>query len=361
MSASAIREHRSPMLPAVTIPDVPQPPPLSGAPSGAWQKAARIPVAFDARTRKVSAHPAVAYAERSGDTLYVAWIVPQKARITAEQRQNDAGFANDDSVIVYLYPGGPNGFVYAFMSNPIGTHSAFSSENTSFAPTWQTRGSATADGYAVYMKIPLDVMKGGRSGTWRANFRRYVSSTLDDYDWSYNAQTVAGNDPPAVAAGTIAGLPMTNGALRPRPRIGMYALGEAAAPTVGGPTSRIGLDASVPITATTTFVSTIHPDYSNVEIDQATISPTAFPRYFSDVRPFFTQLQNYYNTFACFSCTGIVPLYTTSIPTPRYGNAIEGKQGPFGFAAFDADGVGRDDNAQVVNFTSQNQKLALSA
>lgn len=254
---------------------------------GAWKSAARIVIGFDARTHTIDPKPAVAYVETSGDTLYIAWVVPQKARITAQQRQDDAGFGNDDTVIVYLYPDGPSGFLYAFDANPIGTHSSFSSENTAFAPTWKSTGKITRDGYVVYMKIPLSVMKGGRGGVWRANFRRYVSETLDDYDWSYNAQTVAGNDPPSIAAGTLSGLPVAAARARPKPRIGVYALGEAASPAVGGSTSRFGLDASIPLTETTTFVSTVHPDYSNVEIDQATISPTAFPRYLNDVRPFF--------------------------------------------------------------------------
>lgn len=72
-------------------------------------------------------------------------------------------------------------------------------------------------------------------------------------------------------------------------------------------------------------------------------------------------MQNYYNGFACFSCTGVTPLYTTSIPTPRYGNAVEGKQGPLAFAAFDATGIQRNDNAEVVNYASPDQKLNLAA
>ena len=345
----------------ITVPIVAQAPPLNGAPDGSWAQAARISLAVDQKNRTVDPHPATVYLEASGHDLYIAWIVPQTAPVTADQRQNDTGLGHDDIVIAYLYPDGPSGFEYAFASNPIGTHFAISTENSAFSPSWQSKGERTKDGYAVYMKVPLDVMKGGRNGTWRANFRRFVSKTLDDYDWTYNAQTMAGNDPQTIVAGTIAGLPVSKTSVRPQPRIGTYVLGEAASPSVGGSTSRLGIDASIPITAKTTFVSTIHPDYSNVEIDQATISPTAFPRYYQDVRPFFTQLSNDYNQFACFSCTGLSPLYTTAIPTPRYGNAVEGKEGPFSFAAFDAAGIDRNDNAEVVQFTSPNQKLNVSA
>lgn len=341
----------------LTIPRVRQPPPLSGPLTAAWAHAAKAPIAFDTRTRRLDPHPAVAYLEIFAGDLYVAFVVPQSEPITAQARQNDAGLGNDDAVIVYLYPGGPSGFVYAFVSNPIGTHSSYSSENTAFAPAWKTTGLVTKHGYTVYMRIPLDTMKGARGNVWRANFRRIVSRTLDDYDWSYNASTMAGSDPQPITAGRLAGFPRV-AAMWPKPRIGIYALGAIAARSIGGSTSRLGADLSIPITRTASFVSTIHPDYSNVEIDQQTISPTAFPRYYSDVRPFFTQLQNYYNPFTCYGCTGVTPLYTTSIPTPRYGNAIEGKQGPFSFAAFDAVGAQREDNAEVATYQSRDQKFS---
>ena len=346
---------------SIHIPTVATPPVLAnGLADPAWKAAVRIPVDYDMRTRRLDPGASTAYALLSGKHLFVAFHAVQHARIVAGQRQDNVGLGNDDGVVVYLYPDGPSGFVYAFVVNPRGIHSAYSSENTAYAPTWQSSGKITPDGYTVTMEIPLDAIKGGKNGIWRANFRRVESQTLDDYVWSYAPNAVAGNDPPPVDAGTLIGFPLANAAARPQPRIGIYGLGAIASRSAGGNTSRAGADISIPLTRTTSFVSTIHPDYSNVEIDQQTISPTAFPRYFSDVRPFFTQQQNYYNNFSCFSCQGTQSLYTTSIPTPRYGNAIEGKQGLFSFAGFDAVGVARDDNAQSLSVQSRDQKLSAS-
>ncbi|MHB8146362.1 MAG: DOMON domain-containing protein [Vulcanimicrobiaceae bacterium] len=343
------------------IPRVAEPPVLeSGLADPAWKAAVQIPVDYDMRTRRLDPKASTAYALISGKHLFVAFRATQHARIVADERQDNVGLGNDDGVIVYLYPDGPSGFTYAFIVNPLGFHTAFSSENTAYAPAWKSSGKITPDGYTVAMEIPLDAIKGGKNGVWRANFRRVESQTLDDYVWSYAPNAVAGSDPPAVDAGTISGLPVASSAVRPQPRIGIYGLGAIASKSAGGDTSRAGADLSIPITRTTSFVSTIHPDYSNVEIDQQTISPTAFPRYFSDVRPFFTQLQNYYNNFSCFSCQGTQALYTTAIPTPRYGNAIEGKQGMFSFAGFDAVGAGRDDNAQSLSLQSRDQRLSAS-
>ena len=243
-----------------------------------------------------------------------------------------------------------------FLSNPIGTHEAFSSENSAYAPTWQSYGTIRPHGFVVTMKVPLRAIKGGANGVWRVNFRRDVSRTLDTLDWSYGPTATAGSDPPAVDAGTMTGVPAQAISHRPLPRLGLYGLAAMAAKSVGGNTSRVGADLSLPITNTTSLVATVHPDYSNVEVDQQTIAPTAFQRYFNEVRPFFTQLSNYYNAFPCYSCNNVLPLYTTSIPTPRYGYALEGKQGPISFAGFDAVGDGRDDNAQVVSVSSRDTR-----
>ncbi len=346
---------------SVHIPTVATAPVLvNGLADPAWKAAVRIPVDFDMRTRRIDPRASTAFVLISGNLLFVAFHATQHAPIIADERQNNVGLGNDDGVIVYLYPNGPGGFTYAFAVNPHGFHSEYSSENSAYAPTWQSSGKIAQDGYTVTMAIPLDAIKGGKNGVWRANFRRIESETLDDYVWSYAPNAVAGSDPPAIDAGTISGLPVLSSASRPQPRVGIYGLGAITSKTVGGDTSRIGADISIPITRTTSFVSTIHPDYSNVEIDQQTISPTAFPRYFSDVRPFFTQLQNYYNNFSCFSCQGTQPLYTNAIPTPRFGNAVEGKQGIFSFSGFNAVGTERDDNAQSVSIQSRDQRFSAS-
>ncbi|MBC5829260.1 MAG: hypothetical protein GIW98_03580 [Candidatus Eremiobacteraeota bacterium] len=72
------------------------------------------------------------------------------------------------------------------------------------------------------------------------------------------------------------------------------------------------------------------------------------------MRPFFTQLQNYYGGL---SCGAVCPqeLYTPIIPTPRDGFAVEGHEGTISYAAFDAIGVRRNDLASVAGYSSKNQ------
>ena len=92
-------------------------------------------------------------------------------------------------------------------------------------------------------------------------------------------------------------------------------------------TTRIGADLSIPVTPTAAIYATLHPDYSNVELDQQTIAPS-LPRAYVEMRPFFTQAASYYNIFNCDVCPAIVTtLYTPAIPTPAQGYAFEGKHG----------------------------------
>lgn len=113
------------------------------------------------------------------------------------------------------------------------------------------------------------------------------------------------------------------------------------------------MDFSVPVAQTAAIFGTLHPDYSNVELDQQSISPTVYQRTYSEVRPFFTQAANYYNAFNCSVCNGFrTTLYTPAIPTPAEGYAFEGRQGEFGLAAFDAIGDNRTDAATALNYES---------
>lgn len=155
-------------------------------------------------------------------------------------------------------------------------------------------------------------------------------------------------------------MPVRKAASRPEPRVEVYGLGDVASKSAGGPTSRAGMDLSIPITPTASFMAAIHPDYSNVELDQQTIAPTAYRRFYNEVRPFFTQGANFYNNFQCGDCPGIEELYTPSIPTPRDGYALEGTQGPLTFAAFDAVGDARTDAAEALNLQSKDLQYRFS-
>jgi hypothetical protein len=343
----------------VALPRITQPPPINGAlTSPAWAQAAKISLGFNLRTHQPADQATTVYLMTDGAYIYVGFDARQREPLQATQHTDNVSLENDDFVEVDLWPNGSNGFQYEFNANPNGTHNQRSSENTAYAPNWQSAGRSVAGGYTVTMRIPLSAIRSSGGDTWNAQFLRSVATTQDDYEWQHSPAQMTGDDTDILYTGFITGVPRQEAA-RPKPRIGIYGLGALASKTIGGSTSRMGVDLSIPLTATSSFVGTFHPDYSNVELDQQTITPTAFARQFQEVRPFFTQGANFYGNGYCINCVA-QELYTPAIPTPRDGYAIEGKQGMFSFAGFDAAGINRTDTAQALNFNTPDQRYSAS-
>ncbi len=337
---------------SITVPTLAQPPTMNGSIDDSWSKAAQVPVTFDFTFQR-EGEPTVAHVAQDASALDVAFVVTQKEAITSVQETNGAGVLNDDNVTVALWPQGANGFAYTFVANPQGARYQTSGENASYSPQWTAVAHRSPTGYVVTMRIPFGVMRGGGSTAWKVQFLRATIATSGTQVWEHvdgqpQARDVAnaGKLDGIAAAGSVA-------SARPKPRVQVYGLGIAAPQAFGGDTSRIGADVALPVTATSSLLTTFHPDYSNVEVDQQSIAPTAFARYLSEVRPFFTQAANNvnYNT-SCSNCP--VTLYTPAIPTFRSGYAYEGAQGHMTFTAFDALGIARSDSAQALNYVISN-------
>ncbi|MBV8331866.1 MAG: hypothetical protein JO192_03955 [Candidatus Eremiobacteraeota bacterium] len=346
--------HAYGAYPQLAVPDFEAPMEPATAADG-WAKAANVKLGWDVVHVHGSTEATTAYVSTDGKSLYVRFDAQQRESISAAQHTNDVLLTGDDAVWIDLWPNGASGYMYQFQANPNGSHYESSSENTSYSPSWESHGSVHDGGYTVTMRIPLDVMRGvGSTQTWKAQFVRSIHATGEEQVWSYDS--AQNNVDDYARAGTLTMPQLSVAPARPKPRLATYVLAEGASKTIGGSTSRVGADLSIPITPTASFYSTFHPDYSNVELDQQSISPTVYARYYSEVRPFFTQAASFYNNFNCDACPNIQSLYTPAIPTPREGYAVEGKQGPIGFATFDSIGDGRSDIASVVDYTSPDQR-----
>ncbi|HET9095551.1 MAG TPA: hypothetical protein VFN37_02720 [Candidatus Baltobacteraceae bacterium] len=337
---------------AVTVPQLAKAPAVNGVIDASWNGAVRVNLGYDYIYHRPAAEATTVYIAQSGHALFIAYDVHQRETLTVGQTTNGGAVLNDDHVALALYPQGAHGFSYIFRSNVNGARDQSSSENSSYAPQWESAGHKTAYGYQVTMRIPLDVIRSGGSRSWRAQFVRITSASGSRYVWSYDPAMQYDIDVNYV--GTLNGIRVPKGALRPPARFQLYGLGEAASQSAGGTTSRMGADLSVPITSTASFVATLHPDYSNVEIDQQSVAPQEFPRFYQEVRPFFTQIGSQFNgRFNCFNCA--MTLYTPSIPAFSQGYAVEGAQGPATFAAFDAIGPQRTDDAQTFGLFESNR------
>ena len=342
--------------PAFSIPAVaaPVPPKLNGTlDDPVWKTAAHVQLQWDFTYRRPATEATDAYLLVDAKYLYVAFVAKQSETITATQHTDNIPLGSDDIVRVYLFPGGDQGFEYYFVANPLGTRYQASTENAAFSPRWDAVSTTGAGGYIVTERIPLDVMRGDGRSTWRIQFDRRVFVNNQLLEWAHDPS--AGSTDSSLYAGYLTGMKAAGHRAKARPRANVYVLGEAASKTIGGSTSRIGADVALPITATASFLATFHPDYSNVELDQQTIAPTAFPRQFVEVRPFFVQGANFYNQFNCNDCVNFPLLYTPNIPTPRDGYAVEGVQGRFNFGAFTSFSDDRTDSAQAVQYATSDR------
>lgn len=345
---------------SITVPAVASTPPIDGSLSSpVWQQAAKVSLGYDRQTHGASAETTTAYLLTDGKALYVAFEAQQtRTPVVATQHTNNVGVDTDDEVKINLWPGGTNGLSYQFISTPLGTRYQVSSENLSYEPNWDAAGKVGDRAWSVTMRIPLDIMRGANQKNWMVQFSRWEPTTGSLYLWSGGRDVTGTGD--VNYARPLKNMPATVGQ-RPKPRIGIYGLAQAGSPDTGGNTSRSGADISIPLTEGTSFVATLHPDFSNVERDQQSIAPTAFRRFFSETRPFFTQGANFYNVYECDACPNENSLYTPSIPTPRDGYAIEGNEGHYSFGGFDAIGVDRNDNAQAVTYRTTPRTLFASA
>jgi hypothetical protein len=343
----------------VTVPTLAAPPSMQGTIDVSWDPAATLTLGQDFTYRRPAAEATEVRVAQDSTGLDIAFIVTQAEPLVQRQQTNGSSVTSDDYVGVYLYPHGTVGFQYAFFANPEGTRYQTSSENSAYTPQWTAIGHATPTGYVVTMRIPLEVIRSGGSTTWRAQFVRATVATNGLASWTFSLREQNVNDP--AFAGTLVGVGVKRStASRPKPRAQIYGLGEATTRANGGNTSRIGTDFSLPVTPTASFVGTLHPDYSNVEIDQQTIAPSAFAYQYAEVRPFFTQAAQAFNyNFSCSDCPML--LYTPAIPTFREGYALEGTQGPVTFGAYDAIGDGRVDQAEAFDYNKETTENFFSA
>ncbi|HTW85954.1 MAG TPA: hypothetical protein VMD91_17925 [Candidatus Sulfotelmatobacter sp.] len=340
--------------PSLRVPVLDPAPSMEGTLDPSWSKAAELTLDHDFTYKRAPAEPTHVYVGQDGAALDVAFVVTQAEAVVDTQTTNGTNVTSDDYVIVYLWPRGTQGFSYSFAANPRGTRYQTSSENTAYTPQWVAVGHRTPTGYVVTMRIPLGVIRSGGSTHWKAQFARETIATNSLAVWTMSDRQQNANDP--AFAGTLLDVGAgAKAATRPQPRAQIYGLGELTTPANGGSTARVGGDFSVPITPTASFFGTLHPDYSNVEIDQQTIAPNAFAYQYQEVRPFFTQASNAYdNMFNCTDCPTL--LYTPAIPIFREGYAVEGTQGPLTFAAFDAIGDGRVDQSQALDYNVETKQ-----
>ncbi len=319
--------------------------------SGAWA---------NVTTRRPADDSTNVYMLYDDRNLYVAFVAEQPAApIVATQTTNDVGFGTDDFVAAGIDSSGSGTQAYFFETTPRGVRYQQALENVRYRPDWQAAAATTGTTWRAVMKIPLGSMhlRAGASQTWRIGFFRNVAARGEHLTWGY--------DPIMQDQGTglwpsfldlrfwpsATGIALKGSAVtKPKPRLEVYGLGSAGSDRdqyqqangtfQAQKTRSVGADLSYPLTPTISFVGTVNPDFSNVEIDQQTIVPQEFPRQLVEYRPFFAQGAQYLNPnpngYSNFNAPQDRTFYSPSVGPFDSGAKVEGTYGlqSFGVLSF---------------------------
>jgi hypothetical protein len=309
-------------------------------------------------TRRPAEFATMAYLLYDDRNLYVAFKASQAgAPVVATQSTNDVGFGIDDFVGVGLATGS-GGQAYYFETTPRGVRYEQSNENVRFRPRWQAAARTRPGGWNAVMIIPLSVLKFSGNQTWHIEFVRVVAAKGEHYVWAWSGvmQDVTANQTWPTFNDTrfwASATGLSAAGVRPKPRADVYGLlsgghdrdvfTQATGATYTNPVRSLGIDASIPITPTISFVGTANPDFSNVEIDQQTITPQEFRRQLVEYRPFFAQGALFVNATAGnrtptaeYSALNNYIFYSPAIGPFDWGAQTEGTFGnqSFGTLAF---------------------------
>lgn len=339
-----------------------------------WRKGLVFENFYDFTNHGPAKQKTTGYLLYDDTNLYFAVHVEQSGvPITAAQNVDHAGVGTDDHVSLNLETSGSGARVYQFRANPRGIHDEYSSENSRYAPDWQSTSTILPNGdWNLVMVIPLKVLRAQAATmqTWQVDVVRFVGKTNDEYTWAYDdtMQSVGS----AQYWPHLTGLQIPATASRPKPRAEIFALGSGGAdrgvfqngigqfqPMRARP---YGVDVTVPVTNTLAFVGTLNPDFSNVEQDQTTIAPQEFQRQYNEYRPFFAQGANYFNTLPGINInSNDLQFYSPNIGVFNRGLKLEGTVGPSQTGLLNIAGAGFDDTIFGYAYSKSDNSLTLAA
>ncbi len=335
----------------VTVARAAAPLPLDPALSDPGWQAGRIDVGSgfaDLTTRRTAPVATTAYVLYDDRALYVAFHAAQPGiPIAAGQTTNGVGFGIDDFVGIGIDAGGSGSQVYYFETTPRGTRYQQASENARYAPAWNAAARVAGDGWDAVLVIPLAALRlhaGPQS--WRINFVRGLAATGEHLTWAFDGIMNDGpigqgwpnfNDVRFWPSLKPFALAKTGGTAR-IPHADVFALGSAGRDRAlfqqadgsfrAEKARTLGIDIAVPLTDTITFVGTLAPDFSNVEVDQETIAPQEFRRALAEFRPFFAKGASFLNPNPSPAGGFVAPpnliFYSPSIGPFDRGMKIEG-------------------------------------
>lgn len=350
----------------------PSPPPVTGSlddlKSPAWAAAFIARDFEDITGRRAAPLATTAYFLYDAQNLYVAFTCEQSGvPIVASQTTNDVGLNLDDNVALGIDTAGNGSHWYYFIATPRGVRYQKSSESQRFSPLWTARAAVDGTAWMAELVIPLKNLRAQSTPvqTWRFNFSRHFAADQRFYTWAYDPQMFGFDD--TTYWPSLTDIRISQTAARPQPRAELYGLASAgsdrnlfaqASGAFATQTPRwYGVDATYPFTNTMAVVGTLNPDFSNVETDQATITPQQFQRALSEYRPFFAQGAQFLTPGIHFSINAPANniFFSPTIGTFDRGLKVEGTAGLNAVGLLEVKGSGFDDVAFGFNHVSAEQ------
>ncbi len=298
-----------------------------------WQEAPRTTDFVDKFFDRLVDDQTIAYLLYDDENIYVAFYCydSQPDRIVARESKRDGSFWNDDYVSFCIDPFHAHLFEHRsyFVVNAIGTQfsriAGGRASKTEWKGDWRGAASRVPDGWTAEMAIPFGILGHPSTDepvTIGINFDRKQQRTEENSFWSnIGPQEHTDKD------GHLVGVLLPGKGFQRRLSVMTYAF--AGVKSGEDPTLHAGLNAKYSVTSEITAVSSINPDFSNVEQEVESIDFSYRERFYADRRPFFQEGGGVIESHSW-------GFYSRRIPQFDLGLKTYGKVGRMTFGGLDA-------------------------
>ncbi len=281
------------------------PPVIDGSlADGAWCLAAPVHdfTQFDPAEGSAPTESTVVRVLYDDDAIYVGvqcFDADARNIIGQLTRRDRSTEADRFTVMVDSYHDHQTAFVFSANVSGVQSDGVLSQDGAVYDITWDavwrvaTRWNT--QGWSAEFAIPYNALRFARGGdsasAWGVNFRRYISRKKETDEWVM----VPRNERLMIARwGHLVGLrniePPLHLEIAPYVSAGgdfrSSGMPEGSA---SGLLFRTGLDIKYGLSRNITLDATLHPDFGQVEVDEAVLNLTVFEPYFPEKRPFFVE------------------------------------------------------------------------
>ena len=260
------------------------------------------------------------YVLYDSENLYIAFrcLDPEPDKITAKDTMRDAGFMNDDAIVILLDTFNDKSSAYYFGVTPIGTiqdgrlADNGGIDDIRWDGRWQAASRITKDGWICEAAIPFSTLKYDSKATdWGFTVERRIARNRERSFWTRDLVSCDR----VSTFGVLTGLDLSGTTVK-RYTIMPYAQLQTAKDKK--PKREYGLDMRYNLTSQIGVEATVNPDFATVEADVEQVNLTRFELSYPEKRPFFQEGAENYST-------RIQQFYSRRIGEIPWGVKLNGK------------------------------------